>query len=88
MESLRLLFLNPQGTSPEIQLPSKSINVGSAAGKLILAGALMCTWLKVCGSLGQLCDHIDHSTYEVVSGSPGIADNGKSRHRTAEFVCL
>ena len=81
MEIYTLYFLHPPSTSPAIQYPSKStdliIQVKSASIKLVLAREIMWTWLKIFWSLSQICDHINCSTYEVVSRSLCRADNGK-----------
>lgn len=53
------------------------IQVGPAAGKLILVWAFMWTWLKMCFSLNHIWDHLYCSTYEVVSRSFCRAENGK-----------
>ena len=50
----------------------------SAVGKLIISRSLMCLWMKMCWSLSQIWDQLNHSTCDVVSGSPCMADNWKS----------
>ena len=92
MEGQRHHFLNTKIQLQRSTSPANPedliVHVWSAAGKLILDRSLMWTWLKICWSLCQIWDHIDQSTYDVISGAPRMGENGKSLCRITELECL
>lgn len=81
-EESHLPFLNPKSRSSNAHILSKSKRPDctrwSAAENMILAKALTWMWLKSFTPLSEVRDHIDHSTHELVNGSPWCVDNGKS----------